>query len=111
QELPPFSEWRDSAACTFAARLLGNLGASRFSQFLHARAWRANRTDPLAAYFRASVIYGNLGPLRTLRFLEKLPPFPEADAETRASMLGLRMRILARFKDSTRAEKYWNEAL
>jgi tetratricopeptide (TPR) repeat protein len=111
ETLPPVAQWREPAACTMAARILGNVEANRASHALHSRAWRLDRRNAESAYFRTYCIFHRLGPLRALRFIEKLPAFPDATPEIRSSFLALHASILSRFRDRARAEGLWERAL
>lgn len=103
-------EWRDVETIILAGRIIGNLEAENRARALHSRAWRLNRRNGEAAYYRSYSIRSRLGPFRALRFLESLPEFPDATAEVRASLIAQRASLLGNFRDFTTAEKLYAEA-
>ncbi len=111
QTLAPLKDWYGPEAQILAGRLAKTLEGDRLGRSLHNRAWRSARRDADAAYYRASNIYGRLGPHRALRFLEKLPAFPDATAEMRSNLLSLRASALATYRDFSRAHALLDEAI
>ncbi|CAN5554758.1 hypothetical protein BH09VER1_BH09VER1_38070 [soil metagenome] len=105
------TEWSGREAQILAGRLAGNIGAPRLASALHAFAYRKNPHDPTAAYYWVSRIFGNKGPFRAWRYLDRLPSFDEAPPMVRSDLLAQRARIHASFRDFSRAESLISEAL
>lgn len=105
------SSWSGREPQILAGRLAGNIGAPRLASALHARAYRHSPDDPVAAYYRASRIFGNKGPFRAWRFLGRLPSFDEAPPAVKSDLLAQRARVYASFRDFSRAESLMSEAL
>ena len=110
RNVAPLEEWRGVEAQILAGRLAGNLGAERLGRWLHARAWRTDRTCAEAGYFRALDLAHYRGPYAAWRFLETQASFPGAAQRVQADLLGLRARVAAQFRDFDRAEGLLAEA-
>lgn len=111
EPLGPLASWEGSDAQIFGSRLANNLGAPKLATALQCRAYRADRENPTAAYFRAASIFNSKGPLRAWKFLRQLPASADMPAETRADILAIQARVLACFRDFESAEKVLDQAM
>jgi len=111
EPLGPLASWEGSGAQIFGSRLANNLGAPKLAAALQCRAYRADRQNPTAAYYRAASIFNSKGPLRAWKFLRRLPASTDMSAETRADLLAIQARVLACFRDFESAEKTLNQAM
>lgn len=105
------ADWQGCEAQILGGRLIAHLGAPRGAARLHLKAYRSNRNNASAAYFRGARIFGSRGPFRAWKFLNTLPGFPEASAPDRADLLALRARVLAALRDFPRAAPLIDEAV
>jgi len=103
--------WEGCPAQILAGRLADNLGAPGLGRRLLCRAYRSNRKDPIANYFRAASLCGRYGPLRAWIFLTELQDFSDSPNEVQADLLALRARVLGMFRDFHAAERHMERAV
>src|SRR4051812_39323409 len=68
--LGPILDWAGTEAQIIAGRLANRLFAPTLGAFLANRAYREDRPNPLAVYFRGLTIFNRHGPLPAWSFLE-----------------------------------------
>jgi tetratricopeptide (TPR) repeat protein len=104
----PLRGWRGPAGL-LAGRLASHLGAPRLASALIMRAWRAQRTDPDAAYYHAYTIRRRRGPWHAWRFVQAQPDL-ETDGATRGHWYGLTAALAADFRDFESADEWLRRA-
>ena len=100
------SRWRGTAERLLAGRLAPHLGAPRLGMALHYRAWRDDRADPSACFYRSLVVLGRRGPLEAWRFLQSVGPLEGAPDSIRSDWLATHACTLARLRDFDAAESW-----
>ena len=73
---------------------------------LHHRAWRDDRADPSACFYRSLVVLGRRGPLEAWRFLQSVGPLEDAPDSIRSDWLATHACTLARLRDFDAAESW-----
>jgi tetratricopeptide (TPR) repeat protein len=109
QELGPLASWQGTPERVLAGRLAGNLGGFRLASALHFRAWRADRSDPEACYFR---VHALLSRGRLLEAQQALLQYRDerATAITRADCYALSAQLAAFFRDFATAHECIQQA-
>lgn len=102
--------WPGAPGAILAGRLAYRLGAPRLGQALHFRAFRNAPGDPMAAYYRASMIFARRGPWHALLSLRSLEEELRTDRGAHALALALEGRALAAMRDFERAHARIDEA-
>ncbi len=106
----PLETWEGTAAKLLAGRLALNLGAPGLASRLHVQAWRGDRTDPEACYYRARAILGKKGPLAAWNFLKRIGTMEDADETIRAEWFSIHAIVLGIFRDFDGAWKWMERA-
>ncbi|MGC3990319.1 MAG: C39 family peptidase [Chthoniobacteraceae bacterium] len=109
-EAGPVSEWLGTEARIIGGRLAANLGSTRLSRWLEARAWLADRQSMRAACFHAINLQHSRGPLAAWRFLGRLPKFEHATDQDRGNLLLTKAELLGSFRDFERADQLLDES-
>jgi tetratricopeptide (TPR) repeat protein len=102
----PLEAWAGTAAQVLAGRLAPHLGAPRLAIILHTRAWRGDRADPEACYYRARELHGRRGPLAAWEFLKRVGPLDDAPDAIRADWLAAHALVLGTLRDFDAAEAF-----
>jgi len=106
----PLETWEGTSALILAGRLAMNLGAPRLADRLHNRAWRNDRTNPEACYYRARTIFSKKGPLAAWRFLTRVGALDNAENWLRSDWLAMHAVVLGQFRDFDRAWRWMERA-
>ena len=102
--------WPGIEGRILAGRLAWCFGDSRLGDALFNLAWRSNRSNPKALYYRSLVILHRRGPLHSWRFLRARGELEGACVELRADWLAQHAAALAQLRDFGRAAEYLDRA-
>ncbi|MHC4933880.1 MAG: C39 family peptidase, partial [Planctomycetota bacterium] len=91
-------------------RLAPQVGAMRTGMSLHLRAFRADPTDAVAAYYASQTIFTRKGPWETLRFLDAFEVPEDCHHVTRSDLLTARATAAASLRDFATADRLLDEA-
>ncbi len=108
--LAPLRDWAGAPGCNLAARLAANLGCGRLSARLAVRAWRADRTHPLAQMEYGLELLQFRGPLELWRSSQHWPQRPLLDPVWEAEVLTLQVIAAGMLRDFGTAEKLQQQA-
>ncbi len=107
----PLDTWAGTKATVFAGRLSVHLGASRLSNWLMRRAWRAEPTDPEAQYYFAYCLWRRRGPYYAWRWMHARSELrDDATADMRSSWYALFGGIAAMLRDFDTADEWLRRA-
>src|SRR5262245_34573779 len=87
ESLGPLHQWTGEPALLIAGRIAANLGAARFCQWAHLKAYRTAPHDPEATYYFARALFERRGPLACWRFLRTRGELDGAAVALRADWL------------------------
>jgi tetratricopeptide (TPR) repeat protein len=104
--LGPLEAWSGTAGRLLAGRLAIHVGAPGLGRRLHARAWREDRADAEACYYRARERLGRRGPLRAWAFLKRVGPLDGAPEASRADWLAVHAVVLGHLRDFDAADAW-----
>lgn len=103
--IAPLADWEGVEASLLAAHLAYQLGAEKLSDRWVRRAWREDPTHGEAAFYRASDIVNERGPIPALIFARKVDGTLKSDDRVTAWWHSLIAQILASLRDFKRAEE------
>ncbi len=102
----PLRLWVGAAARVMAGRIAANLGAPRFCQWAHLRAYREEPGNSEASYYFARALFERRGPLAVWRFLRTRGELEGASDSLHADWLSFHACVLGRLRDFDTAEAW-----
>jgi tetratricopeptide (TPR) repeat protein len=106
----PLRTWVGVEGCVLAARIAANTGAPRLATRLAVRAWRSDKTHPLAQAQFGFELMTRRGPLEAWLAMREWPQHQQATAVQQADLLALRGTAAAELRDFASAEDFLNRA-
>jgi tetratricopeptide (TPR) repeat protein len=103
--------WQGPDALVLAGKLAVNLGAPRFGQAIHRRAWRRHPQHAELWYYVSWLELRQRGPLAALRHAERFKLPGNAPPEVRAEWLAQRAHFCAVLRDFEEADKAMEQAI
>ena len=110
RNLGPLEQWEGTAPTLLAGRIASQLGGDRLSRRLFRRAWRQDRTQPEARYYRARVRLERSGPLAAWELLDREGDLPEAAPALEGMWFGFRATVAAHLRDFDAADAWLSRA-
>jgi tetratricopeptide (TPR) repeat protein len=110
QTFSPINSWAGVEECVLAARIATSTGAPGLANRLTVRAWRTDKTHPVAQAQFGFELCTHRGPLAAWLALREWPLRPEATAVQQAELLALRGSAAADLRDFASAETLLDRA-
>lgn len=110
QTIAPLPKWEGTKARIFAARLASTLGAGRTASCWMIQAWRRDKSNGEAIYYRAKNLTERYGALRALSFMKSQNANSASMSEVRADWYALYGSLFGQLRDFNAADEWLTQA-
>jgi cellulose synthase operon protein C len=109
-DIAPLQDWAGSSARLFASRLASRLQGHRLAHYLCLSAWHESPRDANACLYRGYWLWPRRGPLAVWEFTRDWSSFSNLDLHAQSSLVLLRARVAAHYRDFSLAWRLADEA-